>query len=81
MLIELIDCTDTLLDEISNKKMKQKDIAITYKLSLMSSEPTDYKKVNRAIVERWSVAGLVRIKEMAWRGTCFTVNNHSTQRN
>ena len=67
MIIELADCTNTLLGEITDKKMKQKDIALTYRLSLMSTEPTNYKKVNRAIIERWSVAGLVRIKEMAWK--------------
>lgn len=66
MIIELMDCTNVLLDEISNKKFRQKDIAITYRLSLMSSDPTDYKKVNRAIIDRWSISGLTRIKEMAW---------------
>ncbi len=66
--IELMNCTNVLLDEILNKKFKQKDIALTYRLSIMSSDPTDYFKVNQAIIERWSVSGLTRIKEMAWAG-------------
>ena len=66
MHIELADCTNVILNEIADKRFKQKDIADTYGLSLISSEYTDYKTVNRAIVDRWSVSGLDRIKKMAW---------------
>lgn len=53
------------------KKCTQKQIAQTYALALKSSWPTDWKKVNAMIIERWGVAGLNRIKKMAWSGTCF----------
>lgn len=69
--IELALCTDVLLDEISKKESKQKDIAQTYALALKSSEETDWAKVNRAIIERWSKHALVQIKKMAWSGSCF----------
>jgi len=71
MIIELTDCTNVLLDEIKDKRFKQKDIAKTYALALRSSFQTDYKKVNQAIIDRWSVSGLIRIKELAWSGECF----------
>ena len=71
-MLELTDCTNVLLDEIADKKFKQKNIAKTYALSLQSSYPTDYARVNRAIIDRWSVSGLNRIKNMAWSGGCFT---------
>lgn len=71
MTLELTNCTNMLLDEISNKKFKQKDISQTYALSLRSSFPTNWKKVNQAIINRWSKSGLDRIKKMAWSGKCF----------
>ena len=71
MQTELMDCTNVLLREIEDKRFKQRDIAQTYALSLRSSFETDYKKVNCAIIDRWSVSGLIRIKEMAWSGKCF----------
>ena len=70
-MYELMDCTNVLLNEISDKGFKQKHIAMTYALSLRSSYPTDYKIVNRAIIDRWSISGLERIKNMAWSGKCF----------
>ena len=71
MIIELMDTTNVLLDEIKDKRFNQKSIAMTYHLALRSSDKTDFKKVNRAIIDRWSVSGLNRIKEMAWSGKCF----------
>lgn len=70
-MIELALCTQTLLDEIANPKMRQKNIAQTYRLAMKSSEETDWATVNAAIVRRWSRSGLEHIKEMAWSGKCF----------
>ena len=66
-MFELCNCTNVLLNEISKKKFKQKDIALTYMLALRSSDKTDWKVVNDAIIRRWSVTGLNRIKDMAWK--------------
>ena len=67
MMFELCNCTNVLLNEISNKELKQKDVALTYMLAIRSSDKTDWKLVNEAIIKRWSVAGLKRIKDMAWK--------------
>ena len=48
----------------------QKSIAMTYALALRSSWPTDWARVNAAIVAKWP-KGLERIKTMAWSGKCF----------
>ena len=49
----------------------QKDIAKTYALGLRSQLPTDWKAANKAIIERWSISGLERIKQLAWSGKAF----------
>jgi len=69
--IELADCTRVLLDEIAHKGATRKDIAKTYALALRSSEPTDWERVNRAIIERWSLSALGWIKTKAWSGKCY----------
>ena len=71
MIIELANCEHTLLKEISDKRFKQRGIAQTYALAMRSSEPVDWPTVNAAIIDRWSVSGLYRIKRMAWSGSCF----------
>ncbi len=48
----------------------QKQIAQTYRLAMQSSWPTDWARVNQAILKRWP-KGLQRVKEMAWSGKCF----------
>ncbi len=71
-MFELFDCTNVLLREIANSEARQKDIASTYGLALRSSDPTDWIAVNKAIINRWSLSGLKRIKDMVWSGKCFT---------
>lgn len=72
MPIELMLCTKTLLWEIANRKMYRKDVAKTYCLALKSSEKTEWRTVNMAIIDRWSISGLEWIKKQAWSGKCFT---------
>jgi len=73
MRIELADCEKYILDEISNPSFKRIDIAKTYALILKSSEAytVDWVKVNQAICDRWSFAGLKWIKNRAWLGMDF----------
>ena len=71
MKMELCCCTSTLLSEIEDKAVTKKHLAMTYALALRSSEETDWPKVNRAILNRWSMSGLHDIKRMAWSGKCF----------
>jgi len=73
MKIELACCTSTLLREIADKTLHQKDVAKTYSLAIRSSEATNWSEVNYAIVRRWSFTGLKRIKHLAWNGKAFSV--------
>lgn len=68
--IELTACESVIENEIK-MGLNQTQIAQSYALALRSSWPTDWKRVNKAIIKRWSFAGLNRIKEMAWSGKCF----------
>ncbi len=67
--IELVDCENVLLNEITMPEMKRLDIALTYRLGLMSSESKsiDWTKINKAIIARWSMAGLKWIKDRSFR--------------
>lgn len=71
MTYELACTTNMLLREIADKAMKRLDVAKTYALALRSSWPTDWLKVNKAILARWSPHALVWIKEKAWSGKAF----------
>jgi len=70
---ELMTCERTLLDEIAEPSSVRLDIAKTYCLALRSSErdKVDWGKVNRAIIERWSISALYWIKKKAHSGKCF----------
>ena len=63
--IEMLDCQDTILNEIQHNECKRKDIALTYYLCMKSSENIDWGVINRAIIRRWSFSGLGYIKELA----------------
>jgi hypothetical protein len=71
MMVELTNCTETLLREIADKRFKRRNVAKTYALALRSSEETDWGTVNRAIIDRWSFSALEWIKWQAWSGRCF----------
>jgi len=67
--VELACCQSTLLREIADRRFKRNDVAITYSMALRSSErdTVDWKVVNDAIMERWSLSGLCYVKERAWK--------------
>lgn len=65
--MELAACTDTILSEITQGATRRA-VAQTYRLAMQSSQPTDWPRVNAAIIARWSVSGLQWIKKQAWRG-------------
>jgi len=68
--IEMMCCESVIENEIA-KGCTQKQVAQSYALALKSSWKTDWKRVNDAIIKRWSFAGLNRIKNLAWSGKCF----------
>jgi threonine synthase len=63
---ELTNVSQTILAEIADQKFKQRHVATTYALAIKSPEPIRWEEINQAIINRWSVAGLERIKTMAW---------------
>jgi hypothetical protein len=67
MRFELTGCENVLLVEIANKSMARRDVALTYALALRSGEDVDWKRVNMAIIARWSTSALVWIKTKAWK--------------
>lgn len=67
--IELADPEGQLLEEIADPAMTRRDVALTYGLALRGSQDrVDWPKVNRAIVDRWSLSALEWIKAFAWKG-------------
>lgn len=77
--IRLCNCEGVLLLEAGTKGITRKSIAMTYRLAMEQEkdpdgEKIDWEKVNRAIVERWSLSGLKFIKNLAWSGKCFGGN-------
>lgn len=70
-LFILQNAEKTLLNEIDDRHKKQKDIAQTFAEALITQEQTeqkiDWSKINQAIVSRWSISGLERIKHLAYK--------------
>lgn len=66
-----IACVESVIENEIKQGLNQKQIAQTYALALRSSWPTDWAKVNKMIMDRWSFAGLNRIKNLAHSGKCF----------
>jgi hypothetical protein len=62
----LSDVTETLLIMISDRLMHQEDLSLFYAAAIMSMTPPDWAKINKAIMDRWSVTGLNHIKKLAW---------------
>lgn len=67
----LLDCARVIEDEIT-AKATQPEIAKTYALAMRSENAgvctVDWRQINAAILKRWSMAGLVRVKMLAHRG-------------
>lgn len=68
---ELACTTNVLLRDIANEQMKRNAISKLYALALRSSGKTDWRKVNEAIIKRWSRYALEYIKTRAHNDKCF----------
>lgn len=68
--INLVCCTQVLLQDIGSKEAKRKDVALTYAMAMKSEaqgpDQPDWAVVNKAIINRWSRSGLDWIKKRAW---------------
>ena len=65
--VELLYCDRVMLREIREKKTTRDSLALSYAMAMASSYPTNYERVNRAIIKRWSRSGLDYIKTRAWK--------------
>lgn len=59
-------CVESVIENEINQGCTQKDIAMTYAMGLVSTWPTDWKRVNAMILAKWP-KGLARVKAMAWK--------------
>lgn len=67
--ITMVDVEATLEREINDGR-KQADIVTTYAWAILNEErgeTVDWRRMNDAIVKRWSMSGLNRIKTLAWK--------------
>jgi hypothetical protein len=70
---EIMFPEDVIENEIA-QGLTQKQIAQTYALAMRKANCTwtvDWARINKAIIARWSVKGLERIKKLAWSGKAF----------
>jgi hypothetical protein len=71
----MADCENQILREIAEPLFKRRDIAQTYALAMLAEvengEVIDWRKVNLAIIARWSPSALEWIKTQAHNGKCF----------
>lgn len=77
-LIMEIACVESVVENEIAQGCTQKQVAQSYALGLRSTWPTDWARVNKAILVKWP-KGLNRIKEMAWSGKCFDKPTTNTQ--
>lgn len=73
MSVVLANPEQMLLQEIEDKRCKRFDVAWTYALAIRSpfGKEVNWPKVNRAIIDRWSIHALRWIKNKAWSGKDF----------
>lgn len=62
----MTQATRDLEAALADPQMKRNDIAILYR-DLLQQPGIDWRAINAAIIERWSKAGLIYIKERAWK--------------
>ncbi len=63
----MVDPEGQILREVADKRMTRDDVKLTYAFALRQHDEVDFKKVNAAIMDRWSIAALRYIKDGAWR--------------
>lgn len=68
--INLVCCTQVILNEIA-QGISQKSVALSYAMAIKSeaqgADEPDWPAINQAVIARWSRAGLIRVKNRAWR--------------
>ncbi len=68
MYFKLVHPEEGILEEIANPKMTRNAVALTfaYCIRQRGEDEIDFKKINQAILARWSLSSLDYIKKRAW---------------
>ena len=68
MKFELLNPEKMIIGECSDRRMRRYDVAVSYQICLRIIAPDSeaWKRINQAIISRWSLAGLEWIKARAW---------------
>lgn len=68
--INLVCCTQVIQQEVACKQARQRDVALSYAMAIKSAaqgaDKPDWAAINGAILTRWKMSGLERIKKLAW---------------
>lgn len=68
--INLVDCTRVIVMDLGAAQATQKDVALTYAMSIKSqadgADKPDWPTINKAIIARWNMKALERIKKRAF---------------
>lgn len=66
---DLVCCTEVITNELA-RGLPQKSISLTYALAIRSenrnADKPDWARINQAIIDKWGLKGLERIKKKAW---------------
>lgn len=69
--INLVCCTQVILDELSWPQTTRKSVGLTYAMAMKSqaqgADKPDWPTINNAILKRWGHRGLETVKRRAWR--------------
>ena len=66
MRVELWNLERVILEEIENPKINRNSVALTYAFCLRENDQINYRRINRAILDRWTFSSLEYIKARAW---------------
>lgn len=68
--INLICCTQCILQDVAAKQCTRKSISLTYAMAIKSqaqgTDNPDWRTINTAILGRWKMSGLEFIKKRAF---------------
>lgn len=67
MQVDMVDPQGVILREIADNRLTRDDIASTYAWCIRQRDECDFRVINQAILERWSLSGLAYIKKRAWK--------------
>lgn len=56
-----------ILEAVDDYGSTRDSVALVYAMALRTNYATDWRKVNTAIIERWSPSALEYIKRKAWK--------------